>query len=84
MINLLISMVASFLFLVNQANFLFGYKVITTIIALVTTKKKSLCMYQQNWMLVFPATDSSEFEKKKKSISGSIKNKKTFFGQQKF
>ena len=38
--KLLISMVASFLFWYNQANFLFGYKVITTIIVLVTTKEK--------------------------------------------
>ena len=39
----------------NQANFLFGYEVITMIIVLVTTKEKSLGtnFNQQNWMLVF-------------------------------
>ena len=36
----------------NQANFLFGYKVRTTIIVLVTTKEK-IIVYQLNWMLVF-------------------------------
>ena len=52
--KLLISMVANFLFWYNQANFLFGYEVITMIIVLVTTKEKSLGtnFNQQNWMLV--------------------------------
>ena len=36
-------MVANFLFWYNQANFLFGYKVRTTNIVLVTTKEKQLC-----------------------------------------
>ena len=38
----------------NQANFLFGYEVITVIIVLVTTKEKSLGtnFNQRNWMLV--------------------------------
>ena len=38
----------------NQANFLFGYEVITMIIVLATTKEKSLGtnFNQQNWMLV--------------------------------
>ena len=38
----------------NQANFLFGYEVITMIIVLVTTKEKSLGtdFNQENWMLV--------------------------------
>ena len=51
--HLSISMVADFL-LVNQANFLLGYKVITMIIVLITTKKKPLGTYfnQENWMLV--------------------------------
>ena len=38
----------------NQANFLLGYKVITMIIVLVTTKEKSLGtnFNLENWMLV--------------------------------
>ena len=38
----------------NQANFLFGYEVITVIIVLVTTKEKSLVtdINQENWILV--------------------------------
>ena len=41
--------------MVTKANFLFGYEVTTMIIALVTTKEKSLGtnFNQQNWMLVF-------------------------------
>ena len=38
----------------HQANFLFGYEVITMIIVLVTTKEKSLGtdFNQENWILV--------------------------------
>ena len=38
----------------NQANFLFGYKFITTIIVLVITKEKTFGtnFNQQKWMLV--------------------------------
>ena len=45
---------ANFPFLVNQANFLPGYEVITMIIVLVTTKEISLGtdFNQENWMLV--------------------------------
>ena len=55
--KLFISMFANFYdcqfpFLVNQANFLFGYKVRTTIIVLVTNQGK-IIVYQQNWTLVF-------------------------------
>ena len=50
--KLLISMVANFLFWQNQTNFLFGYKVRTTIIVLGYNQGK-IILYQQNWMLVF-------------------------------
>ena len=36
----------------KQANFVFGYKVRTTIIVLVTTKEKYIIVHRQNWMLV--------------------------------